>query len=363
MKILHLTRHLDIGGIPRYVVDLSARHAAMGHTVFVASSGGLQEAALQAAGIRHLRIPLSSKFEFGSNLWASWAALMPVLRQEHFDVVHAHTRIAQVLAGMISRVHGIPAVTTCHGFFKPNLGRKIWPCWGGKVIAVSPAVREHLIGVHGVPKQRIVCIPNGIDKARFVLSDGPTQDALREKLGIPPNARVVGTVARLSPVKGLEYLIEAMELSIAQHPSLHCLIVGDGPDKEKLRELAACLGLERRVFFAGAVLDVAPYLGLMDIFVLPSVMEGLGLSILEAFAAGKPVVASRVGGIPDVVQDGHNGLLVPPENARDLATAVERLLDDRPLAKELAQAGQRTLEQSFSLAGMAEEIQRVYQNF
>ncbi len=363
MKILHLTQHLEIGGIPSHVVDLSTSLAAKGHQhqLAVASTGGPQVSRLATAGIQHLQIPLSSKFEFGPNLWRSWLEILPALRVERFDIVHAHTRIAQVLAGLIQRFHGVPSVTTCHGFFKPNLGRRIWPCWGQKVIVVSPAVAQQLKNIHGVDANKIICIPNGIDASRYKTSSkDPDAKTLRARLGIPDTSRIVGTAARVCPVKGLEYLVEGFAINLKDHPDLYCLIVGDGPSREALSNLAKKLGVANRVVFPGAVVDVAPYLALMEVFVLPSLMEGLGLSILEAFAAGKPVIASRVGGIVDVIRDRENGILIQPGSAQDVALSLDLLLSDRDLAARLAQSGKRTVQQDYSLERMTGQVEEVY---
>src|SRR3989338_1565109 len=209
MKILHLTRHLEIGGIPRYVMDLSTWLQSRGHDVTVASTGGPGVVGLERAVVRHHQIPLSSKFEFGPNLWRSWMSLASLLMAGTFDVVHSHPRISPVLGGLIQKFHGVPSVTTCHGFFKPNLGRRLWPCWGERVIAVSPAIAAHLTDVHRVASERIFCIPNGIDASKYKPCERSQSEALRRQLGIPANARVVGTAARLSPVKGLDCLLEA----------------------------------------------------------------------------------------------------------------------------------------------------------
>ncbi len=361
MKILHLTRHLEIGGIPRYVLDLTIQHQARGHQITVAAMGGAKVPALEASGARHVEIPLSSKFEFGPKLWLSWKALLPVLRKNHFDIVHAHTRIAQLLAHLIERHHGIPAVTTCHGFFRPNLGRHLWPCWGRKVIAISAVVAQHLKTVHGVPRENIVCVPSGIDATPFLRQFSQEQIfSLRAQLGIGRHAQVVGTVARLSAGKGLNHLLGAVALLVARNPQAHCLIVGDGNERKRLESLAGTLKITKHVTFAGAAQDVAPYLAMMDVFILPSLTEGLGLAILEAFAAGKPVVASRAGGIINVVEDGKNGVLVRPGDERSIAQAVERLLSDRAWAQTLAQAGRKTVQEKFLLSRMAQEIENVY---
>jgi len=287
--------------------------------------------------------------------------LSPVLRENKFDVVHAHTRTAQVLANLIDRFQGIPAVTTCHGFFKPNLGRRLWPCWGHIVIAVSPAVAEHLQTAHRVPSNRIACIPNGIDATRFAKHFIPEQlHLLRSNLGIAPDARVIGTVARLSTVKGLPHLLEAVALLRKTFPTLHCLIVGDGDQRQFLELIARRLDIAGNVTFAGAVQDTAPYLALMEVFVMSSLMEGLGLAILEAFAAGKPVVATRVGGIANVIRDRENGIFVPPGSGRDIAIATDILLSDKTLAQSLAKSGRKTVEDQFSLERMAGNIEKLY---
>ena len=361
MKILHLTPHLEIGGIPRHVLDLCSQLQSQGHDVTVASTGGVQIGALKAAGVKHLQIPLSSKFEFGPNLWRSWLALLPALQSGSFDIVHAHTRIAQVLGGLIENKHGIPCVTTCHGFFKTNLGRRLWPCWEQKVIAVSPAVQEHLVRVHRVAMEKIVCIPNGIDTEKYQQGyDEHRTTALRQQLGIPKGCRVVGTTARLSPVKGLNHLLDAFALCLKADKNLCCLIVGEGPVRKELEVQAKNLGIAPRVVFAGAVDNVAPYLALMEVFVLPSRMEGLGLSILEAFAAGKPVVASRVGGIVDVIRNNENGLLVSPGSPQEIARAMQQILADEKLGARLAQEGNKTVRRDYSLDRMVQAVQSLY---
>jgi len=166
----------------------------------------------------------------------------------------------------------------------------------------------------------------------------------------------------LTPEKGLDVLLQALPFLTVRHPRLGLCIVGDGRLRASLQDLARELGLQERVFFAGAQTDVRPWLAAFDLFLMPSRREGMGIAILEAMAMGKPVVASRTGGIPEVVIDGRTGVLVPPDDPRILAAAVEGLLQDGARCRTLAQAGRRHVAQAFDLESMLRRLEQEYEN-
>jgi glycosyltransferase involved in cell wall biosynthesis len=360
MKILLLTTHLDFGGIGIYSILLAKRLKEDGHTTSVASSGGALLKELDNYGVPHIALNIRTKSELSPLVWKAYKKLERIFRTDAPDIIHAQTRVAQVLAHMIHKKLGIPYVSTCHGFFRPHLARRMFGFWGARVIAISEAVREHLVNDLKVQKEKIVLIHNGIDIKRFQAPVAEKQkSAYRSRLGIKPGP-LVGIIARLSEVKGHRFLLVAMKEVVKQVPGAQLLIIGDGPEKKDLIELTMKLGLGRCTFIEEATLDTRLSLSVMDVFVLPSVQEGLGLSAMEAMAAGVPVVGSNVGGVYSLIKDGQTGILVPPKDPLALAAAILRLLNDKALALKMADAAKELIKEKFSLEDMAKKMEVLY---
>ncbi len=364
MKILHLTSHLNIGGVSRYVLSLSKGLREHGHEVVLASDAGELAPEADAIGLTRWTAPLHTSAEFGP--WASAATreLGERLRRHPVEVMHAHTRVAQVVADRLARAARIPYVTTWHGLFRPNLGRILWPCQGERVIAISEPVRSHLVRDFQVGPERIRLIPNGVDVDYF--SQAPAAaavEAYRARWHLSRQGPVIGGVGRLASgrVKGFDLLLLATRALLPEFPTLQTVLVGDGPRASFLREKIAQLGLDGRVHLLGAAADVRLPLAIMDVFVFPSRWpEGFGLSLIEAMAAGKPVVANHVGATPDIVEHGHGGWLVPPEDPAALAEGIARMLRDPSRAAQFGQEARRRAQERFSLERMVREVEAVY---
>ena len=350
-----------MGGIGQYILSLSAAVKRRGVTCIVASSGGNMEGELKAGGIEHRRIDIKTKFEFAPKVFFAASGLAEIIRKENIDIIHAHTRVSQVAASIASRKTGIPYVSTCHGFFKPRLSRRLFDTWGRKIIAISAPVKAHLEMDFGIRPSRIEMIHNGVDIEKFSKDYSRGEiDAIKRLIGLK-DGPVIGTMGRLSSVKGQRFLVEAMKHIASRNERAQCMIVGAGPEEGVLKEFARSLGLEGRVKFTGSVhKEVAPYLACMDVFVLPSIKEGLGLALLEAMASGRPCVASDVGGITDIIKDGASGMIVPVANGVAIADAVLKLLGDGSLSSRLAQEGRRSVKEKFSLDDMAAKIVGLY---
>jgi glycosyltransferase involved in cell wall biosynthesis len=360
MKILLLTTHLDFGGISIYCVSLAKALKEMGHEVAVSSSGGVLTSELKAAGIGHIQLNIRTKSELSPLVWKAYKKLEVIFKTQRPDIIHVHTRVTQAVACMIYKKTGIPYLSTCHGFFRPHLGRKMFGFWGKKVIAISEAVREHLVNDLKAKKETIALIHNGIDVKKFqaVVSE-KQKSAYRSRLGIK-NGPVVGIIARLSPVKGHRFLLGAMKEVLKKYPHAQLLIIGDGPQKRNLIELTIGLGLGKCTFIEESTMDTRLALSVMDIFVLPSIQEGLGLSAMEAMVAGVPVIGSNVGGVYSLIKDGQTGILVPPQDPLALAAAIIRLLDDKGLGLNMANAARELIKEKFSLEDMAKKVERLY---
>lgn len=361
MNILHLCSHLEAGGITSYVTTVARAQAAQGHCVTVASGGGSWEGKL--GGIPHQRLPLNTSAEFSPQVWWAGWQLGRRLRSAPPDVVHAHTRVAQVVAHGLWLRHRIPYVTTWHGFYRCRWGRRWWPCTGAVTMAISEPVAEHLREIFRVPAERVRLVPHGIDVAAFAEPAAPAdQLRLREHWKLPPHDPVIGTVVRLVPDKGVDQLLHAFRYVRTQSQGARLVIVGDGPDRRALQRLAERLGIARAVHFAGSVPDTRTALAVMDIFVfLPATREGFGLSLLEAMASARPIVSvQRGGGASWVLQQSGAGVTIPADEPLRLGHALSDLLDDRARRRELGLQAQSIAKSHYDLPRMVAQIEQAY---
>jgi len=287
------------------------------------------------------------------------------LRREEIDLVHAHMFRAEVVGTRAAIAAGTPVITaTVHSSrvrspadtallaeLTPSMDRLIVP---------SDSI-AHKVRCEGRDGARFAVIPSGVDLSRFATT--PPRCGLRDEFGIPRDAPLLGMVARLEPEKGHRYLIEAMPTILEAAPDAWLAIVGEGSSAEALRASAAALGddVAGRVIFTGRREDVSALTADLTIAVLPSLREAQGISILEAMARRRPVVASAVGGIPEVITDGIDGLLVPPADAVALAAAIGRLLADPDLCALIGEGGYRTVVERFSIDAQVRRIESVYE--
>lgn len=352
MNILLLTTHLNYGGISAYSFSLVKDLVKRGHTVFIGSSSGDLIPQLEQNNLTHIRIPINTKTELSPLLFVSLCKILHFIKHNPIDVIHAQTRVTQVLAFYLHKMTQVPFVTTCHGFFQPNIGRQLLPCWGEKVIAISDAVKKHLMLDFEIPQNKIVLIPNGIDILRFKVAQS------RKDINIPD--RKLGIIARLSPVKGHRFLLEAMAQVIKDFPDATLMVFGEGKIKYELIKQTEKLKIKDHVLFLPAVSNTAEVLQEIDIFVMPSLKEGLGISILEAQACGIPVVATCVGGIPEVIKHEVTGLLVPAQNSAALAAAIMKIMQNKELSIKLSEQAKQDVEKKFNLGQMVDKVEQVY---
>ena len=361
MKILLLTTHINVGGIGFYTVNLAKYLKKMALEVSVVSSGGDLEGLLKESGVFHIRMDLKTKAEFGIKVIKAVRPLVRLIRKEQFDVIHAQTRVAQVLSGMVSKITGIAVVSTCHGFFKhKRLSRKLFPCWGKKVIAISESVREHLLKDFHVPEEKITVVYNGIEIDRFLKKNGEIDLKMRDKMSLARDLIIVGAIGRLSSVKGFIYLARAFKKVAEQNENARLLIVGEGGEKQVLEKEVKDSELADKVIFKSKNMATEDYLSVMDIFCLPSVKEGLGLALIEAMASGRACIASNVGGIPEIIDDKIDGILVPSRNPSALAEAINRLARNAELRQTFSRRAAQKAADKFSIEETAKKTAKVY---
>jgi len=359
MNILYLTSHLDIGGVTSYILSLASGMKKRGHNVYVASGAGGVLPSFLENDIFYLPIPIKTKQELSPKVFISLYKLLKILKGKNIDIIHANTRVTQVLATLLNKFTGTRYISTCHGFFKRRLSRRIFPCWGLKVIAISEAVKDHLLEDFAIKEEDIRLIHNGIDIDKFKVQSPESKAKKKKELGLT-NGPLVGIVGRLSSVKGHFYLIEAMKNVLEKITDAQLLIVGDGKIKQDLVNLSRRLGIDKSVYFISSVADTAQVLSAMDLFVMPSLKEGLGLSLMEAMASGLSVIASDVGGIKSLVQDGHRGKLVHPADSAAISGAILDLLADKDKARALGENARRFIRDNFSQDKMILETEKLY---
>lgn len=286
------------------------------------------------------------------------------LRREEIDLVHAHMFRAEVIGTRAAVAAGTPVIAaTVHSSRVRSaedvaLLASLTPMMD-RLIVPSAAI-EHKVRCEGRAGARFAVIPNGVDLSRF---SGPTAPStLRDELSIPRDAPIVGVVARLEPEKGHRYLLDAWPSVLARVPDAWLAVVGEGSEAGALQAQAASLGrgVARRIAFTGRREDISALTADLTVAVLPSLREAQGISILEAMARRRPVVASAVGGIPEVITSGVDGLLVPPADSPALADALVRLLTDPPLRARLGEAGFRTVAERYSIDAQVRRIEAVY---
>jgi len=359
MNILFITNHLNVGGITSYVFTLTSALKKRGYNIYLASSGGELLPKFLETGITYISIPIKTKKEISPNIIFSFFKLSSIIRENKIDIIHSHSRTTQVLGCLLGRFTGARHVFTCHGFFKRRFLRRAFPCWGKKVIAISEQVREHLINDFKLSGKDIAVINNGIDIDRFKAVVLKPKTEIKKKFGLN-DGPVIGIIARLSDVKGHKYLIEAMKEVLAKFSRSSLLIVGAGKMQKELTALVNNLGINRSVNFIPEVSDTTEALAAMDIFVMPSLQEGLGLALMEAMASGLAVIGSNVGGIKTLIQDGRTGLLTQPADSKALAGAILMLLDNPSKIPALGREAQNFIQENFSQDKMVLETEKEY---
>ncbi|MBI5015082.1 MAG: glycosyltransferase family 4 protein [Deltaproteobacteria bacterium] len=324
-------------------------------SLLLCTAGGELHRRTEATGLPVRGLPLRGEWDLASAVRIAREA-----RRAGATHLHLHSAHAQTLGLLASRFAGMRRVlATRRVDFVPR-DRLVnrWKYGSGisRFVAISAAIRDILVRF-GVPAERIRLVPSGVD---FTPPPEGGGAAVRRELSVAPGQPLVGTIGALVDHKGQRYLVEAAALVLRERPEARFAIVGEGELRADLEARAEVLGLGDRLLFTGFRRDVPAVLDALDLFVLPSHLEGLGTIVLDALAAGKPVVGTRAGGIPEMIEDGRHGLLVPPRDPPALAAAVLRLLGDPELGRRLAAEGRTRALGSFSADAMVEGNLAVY---
>jgi L-malate glycosyltransferase len=367
MKVLFVICNLDRGGTETQAVELAWRLTSAHCRVTVAAlQDGPLRKPLEEAGIRIVDFPKKGGFISVRGL-VQFLRLLRFIHKEKFDVVHSHDLWANLIAVPAAKFARAPIVLSsqrdlAHLYWYTPFRKKVIGRihrWATGVIVNSTAVRELVQKEFHVPAHRVHLIRNGVAFERFA-----SLRANRRKFfpSVDEEAKLIVTVANMhTAVKGHYELIEAARRLKSVYPVAKFVFIGDGDERLNLEERVRSSGVQDSIMFLGRRTDIPELLACCDIFVLPSHAEGLPNSLLEAMVVGLPAVATAVGGVPEVIEDGVDGLLVPPRDAASLATAILRVLRDPELATRLAAAGRERARLEFGFDRVVAELRSVYE--
>jgi glycosyltransferase involved in cell wall biosynthesis len=312
---------------------------------------------LRASGVTVLELDRRAQFDL-----AAWRPLLSLIRAKRVDVLHSHKFGSNVWCAMISRLMPVPVfVTHEHSWsfagdrLRTFLDRRIIAPAANAMIAVSPEDARRMVEIDGIPRHKIRIIPNGI--APLGVGDPQT---LRDELRLGPETPIVGIIASLRPEKRVDLLLDAAAVLAREGQAFHVAIVGNGPLNHTLRARAASSGISDRISFLGYRADARELAAGFDVAVLASDREGTPLSLLEYMARRRAIVATSVGGVPDVIAHERNGLLVPPGDAAQLASAIARLLGSPEERGRLGDAAAARQLEEYDLEQTTKQVERLY---
>ncbi|MDP8260443.1 MAG: GT4 family glycosyltransferase PelF [Candidatus Gygaella obscura] len=354
MNILQILPQLNVGGVETGVVDLSRRLVEDGHKVVVVSSGGMLVSDLEKSGVKHYTLAVHRKNPFV--LIKTIPQLAKIIKDEHIEVIHGRSRVPAWVGFIVSFKTGVNFVTTCHGYYSRHFFSRVMAL-GKYVICPSNIIARHMVDDFSVKRDNIVIIPRGVDisKYSFIRPDERNKQDF-----------TIGIIGRLTPLKGHVHFLNAAAKLHRIIPNLRIWIVGDAAKnkqdyKEELKTLCRKLGIAERVDFLGYQKDIASILSKMNILVLSTVTEeAFGRVIIESQAAGVPVVATRVGGVIDIIKDNETGILVNPADSEAIKNAVIRFYNDDSFTNSLALKARAYVEERFTLENMYQKTLSVY---
>lgn len=357
-SILILLDTLESAGAENVAVNIATRLKNSAEFVPIVCStrrGGVLEEALRHHNINYVLLGRNRSYEAHKFL-----PLRRIIKEENVQIIHAHKLWSNFWCGILGRLCRVPVIAHCHAQlynFGNLLADKLIERLSYRIVSISEYERKRLIKEEGISPDKIVTIYNGIEVGKFKTE--PNLD-LKRQLGIRNECSVVGIVAAFRPQKNHElFLLAAREL-LKKNQNISFLLVGDGPTRKRIEELASNLGVAKNCIFTGARKDMPDILSVIEVGVLSSHWEGLPLAVLEYMASSKPVISTNVGGVPEVVEDGLNGFLVQPGNFKMLAQRINGLIENKNLALEMGRRGLSLLNREFTTESMMKKIESLY---
>ena len=363
LRILHITHSLNIGGLERVVVDLAKGFKKKGHVVSICCLDGKDPLGIEAERVGVKVFPLNKKPGIA---WSLPHRIAEIIKAEQINLIHTHNEAGLIYGSTAALFAGVRRIVhTEHGkessydrkkvirIIERYLLRKV-----NGVVAVSEDLRTKIVNWHGLQNDKIHVISNGIDIVSFGRKEA--RKVKRSKMGFKDENFVIGNVASLLFLKNHNFLLGIFRELLKELPTLKLVLIGDGPLRGDLEFSAMKMGISNNVLFLGPRKDVVELLPILDLFVLPSLTEGISLSLLEAMAAGIPVVASAVGGNSEIIESWKNGFLIPLESEEEWVRTMKTIIQNIDLRRSVSKMAEQTVAQRFSLTMMMDRYERLY---
>jgi sugar transferase (PEP-CTERM/EpsH1 system associated) len=362
INVLHLIQGLESGGLETVTVSLLER---LDRTLYQPSIccfdnlGSLMERIKGKIKVHFLQRRQGIDYTYPIKL-------ARLLKKEQIEILHLHNSTAFFYGVLAGKIAGVPVIIyTEHArdifpSMRVRIADKALSLFTHRIVVVAEYLKRNLVRYEKFNPKKITVIYNGVDPQKF--NGDFDSRAVKKTFDIDEDRLVIGIVARLDPIKNHKCLLRAMKMVVAELPKTILLIVGDGPFLQELKSFINTLSLNSYVRFLGMRSDIPELMSIMDVFVLCSLSEGLPLTLLEAMASGRAIIATNVGGIPEVIEHGINGLLVEPDNHRALTEAIIQLLRDKSLAKRISESARNKLMENFTLDKMTEKYKEIYQD-
>ncbi len=377
IKIIHIITRLDKGGSSKILLDMVRALKKDNFNIKIISGKTLNPQEDLSSFSRETRVEVIFEkcLRRDINIFLDFMALIKLyflIKKNKPDIVHAHTSKAGFLGRIAAHLAGVPKI-----FYMPHghifygyasrlltnlfvILERFAACFTDVFITLTDIDKEEFLRRKIGLREKFVTIPNGVNIKDYEQVNESAVNELRENLQIPENFSVICTISRLEPVKGVEVFIKAIAKVNETFPNFKALIVGDGGEKHKLLKLTECLKLDEKIKFLGFRDDVREIIFLSDVIVNSALNEGQGLAILEAMACAKPVIATKVGGVPEVIIDGQTGILAESGNSEQIASAIIKILNDKELAARLAAEAKKRLIFKFSQEKMINSFRDIY---
>jgi glycosyltransferase involved in cell wall biosynthesis len=364
INILHIYQNSKIGGVQQQLLSLFKAYNRERFNPIFCCLGPKQEMGkeIEGTGIEFISLNKLRYNRFSPGIVLELHRLMKI-KQIH--VVRTHRYRSNLYGRLAAFSSGIPVIiASVHDNYRTDKRPKrrimnhILSKITDKIVAVSEDVKEDIIRYDRIDPSKVQVIPNGIDLERF--NPEKNTSNIRKEFSLEEDDIVIGFIGRIVPAKGLEYLLYALPYLKEEFKSIKLLIIGEGSLVEEFKEKAKKNNIFDNILFTGVRRDIPEILASIDIFVMPSTAEGLPNSLLEAMAMGKPVVATKVGGIPEVIRNGFNGILIPPRDHRELAMAIKNLIGNSQLAVKMGQAARNFVLNNHSIVEIAQKWQTLY---
>jgi len=364
INILHIYQNSKIGGVQQQLLSLLKAYSRERFNPIFCCLGPKEEIGKEIEETKIGFIPLN-KLRYNRFSPGIVLELYRLMKKKQIHVVRTHRYRSNLYGRLAAFLAGVPVIiASVHDNYrtdkrpKRRIMNRILSKITDKIVAVSENVKEDIIRYDSIDPSKIEVIPNGIDVERFNPEKNTTD--IRKEFSLEEDDIVIGFIGRIVPAKGLEYLLNALPYLKEEFKSIKLLIVGEGSLVEELKERAKKNNILDNILFIGRRRDIPEILASINIFVMPSIAEGLPNALLEAMAMGKPIVTTEVGGIPEIVKNGFNGLLVPPRDTLSLSKAIKELISNDRLAAKLGQAARDLVHDNLSIKAIAQKWQSLY---